>query len=199
MLSSLKKEKSEHEHPQGSGKKRAKWNKDSNKSMMDVNKKVIEQPKMQRRDSARTRQNIEESRQKMKKDIKKNKSKNLEFEVVFVGQEQYGDNSKPPVPKNTDDEVYIPTIQEKQMREVEKKVDKPKIESKPPTFVPVEQKPVRKRSGWNKNQQKEVMPVKDLSQERREWKRPAPIPKEERFEVNHINQEEEKVVFEVIF
>ena len=177
--SQLKKKKSEQEKP----RRRAQW-KQNNKSVIESPKQeVIEQPpKVMRRDSARCRQEINDSRRKMKQDVKNQKGNKNNFDVVFVG---VGES-----------EPYVPTIQEKKLTERPIKApeqlpistnDTPDIKQKQPV----------KRAGWNKNQKSEVKPVRDISEERRKWKRPAPIPKDEKkqpekFEVVDIPQDEEE-------
>lgn len=172
MLSSMKKKKSSDQQP----KKRSQWKK-QNHSVLQPSQEEVgvpDVPPMARKDSAKTKQAIMDTRRKMREDIKKNNKRKSDFDVVIMG----GDGSH-----------YVPTAQEKKAKP--EKVTKPQ-ESKESV---VETQPTRRvKKEWNKNPKPEVKPVQDHSQERKEWKRPAPIPKEPKkepnFEVHVVSQDE---------
>lgn len=192
MLSSMKKGKQSDSTADSNKKQRSQWKTKNNNSSADPYANA--ENELKRRASEANKQKIEEDRRKMRQDIKKNnKKKGNGFDVVFVGVEE---------------EQYIPTSQEIQDLKKPEKIEKtPKID-RPKTPVKAEvsdrrdqnligktEKPKRPKKEWNKNKTPEVMPVKDHSEERKAWSRPAPIPKTpqkevENFEVVQVDQNE---------
>ena len=137
----------------------------------------------QRKDSITKREEILESQRKMRMELRKKKKKNSVVEMVFVGQEN---------------EEYVPSFVEQkppqtaplvpQSAKVVSTIEKIQTEQNLP--------PKRVKKQWEKKEKVEVKPVEDLSQERKEWKRPAPIPKQnseveedQKFEVVYVAQE----------
>lgn len=185
MLSSMKKKKSEQNKP----KQRSQWKK-NNHSVLEpapkVEDVVSQDLRMNRKESEKTKQDIIETRRKMREDMKKNKKKKDKFEGILVED----DNS---------DNGYTPTIMEK-----------PSINKQPPLKSAPQSEPLPKapsktadntkrvKKEWTKNPKPDIKPVEDHSTERKEWKRPSPMPKEkkepkETFEVITVDQDDTSV------
>lgn len=199
MLSSIKKKKSEQKP-----KKRSQWNKNNHSVIeshvqathMDYTPSIPQEP--MRRDSEKPKTGISDARRQMRKDIKKNNQRKSEFEVVFVGLNNDGYDPSYIEPKynqevnqnpQTQDNFYTPSLDQllnntpnypqKQQPQVDTSIEQ----------IINNQQTKRVKKEWNRQAKPEVMPVRDLSQERREWTNPESIPEpEEDFKVEYADE-----------
>lgn len=193
MLASMKKKKSEQKP-----KKRSQWNKNNHSVIethvqathMDYTPSIPQEPV--RRDSEKPKTGISDARRQMRQDIKKNNKRKSEFEVVFVGLNNDGYDPSPKYKQEvnqnpqTQENFYTPSLDQllnntpnypqKQQSQVDASIEQ----------IMNNQQPKRVKKEWNRQAKPEVMPVRDLSQERRESVNSVPIPEpDEDFKVEY--------------